>query len=89
MKKLVLAGLLGVATLLATGCGDKCKKAADRIDARQKACGLNIADPGAASGSSTECTEAAGAASERFAECAEKATCDQVKDGTWITECGK
>lgn len=86
MKKIVFAGLLSVAAILGTGCADACEKAANRIEDKQKECGLTPASSDG-DGTEAECTDAASTASEKLADCIEKAACDKVKDGTWITTC--
>jgi muramoyltetrapeptide carboxypeptidase LdcA involved in peptidoglycan recycling len=87
MKKLVFAGLLGAAALFSTGCGaNACEKAAQRIEDRLRACGLNV-EEGEGDGG-MECTEANAATQERLADCAEKASCDSVKTGAWLSTCG-
>jgi hypothetical protein len=88
MKKLVFAGLLGVAAVFATGCADKCEKAANTIEDKQKECGLTIPDSGDSDGEEAECTDAAADAAQKLADCIDKAACEKVKDGTWITSCG-
>lgn len=85
MKTIVLVGLLGTAALLTSGCADACERAANRLEDRLRECGLKVEE--GQSDDNRECTESAATTAEKLAECAERATCDSVKTGAWITTC--
>lgn len=87
MKKFMFAGLLAAAAVLSTGCSDACESAASRYTDRLKECGVTVEEGDDEEGEEVECTDAAADAAEKLADCAEKATCEKVKDGTYITSC--
>jgi hypothetical protein len=86
MKKLLFAGLLGSAALFATGCSDACEKAANTIEDKFEECDIETTGDGDGD-SDAECTDEAAEAAEALADCIEKATCDDVKSGAYLTKC--
>ncbi len=89
MKNLLFAGLLGAAALFSTGCSDACEKAANRLVDRQEECGVTVPDTDDGDGDGdAECTDAAADTLEKLADCAEKATCEKVKDNSYLLSCG-
>ena len=86
MKKLLFAGLLGTAALFATGCSDACEKAANTIEDKFEECDIETTG-GGEEGEDVECTDELADAAEKLADCIEKATCDDVKSGAYITKC--
>ena len=88
MKKLLFAGLLGSAALFSTGCADACEKAANRLADRQEECGVTLPDDDGDSDGDGECTDAGANALEKLADCAEAATCEKVKDNSYLISCG-
>ncbi len=87
MKKLLFAGLLGTAAFFATGCSNACEKAASTIEDKFEECDIETTGGGDGDGEEAECTDAAAEASEKLADCIEKATCEDVKSGAYITKC--
>ncbi|ADO71777.1 hypothetical protein [Stigmatella aurantiaca] len=87
MKKLLAAGLLGLAALLGTGCSDACEKAGSALKDKYKECGIPYSDGDGNAETDTECTDEAADADKTLAECIEKASCDAMRDGTYTTEC--
>jgi hypothetical protein len=85
MKKLLFAGLLGSAALFSTGCADACENATDRLRDRQEECGMTVPDTD--DDSTSECTDAGADALEKLADCAEAATCEKVKDSSYLLTC--
>lgn len=86
MKKLVLAGLLGAASLVSTACSDACESGANRIKDRQEKCGVSV-QTGA--NDDAECTDSLASSYQNLAECIEKADCSQVKDNSWAQTCAQ
>jgi hypothetical protein len=85
MKKLVFASLLGAAALFSTGCANACEKAQSRLEDRLKECGLTVEE--GEGDVDMECTESDARTNEALADCAEKASCDDVKTGGWLFTC--
>jgi hypothetical protein len=86
MKKFVLAGLLGVAAIFATGCGNACEDAADTFKAKAEECDVEIEESDE-EGEEVECTDALAEKSEKQAACIEKLTCAEFKDLTKLAAC--
>jgi hypothetical protein len=87
MKKLVAAGLLGVVALLGTGCSDACEKTGSALKDKYKECGIDYSDGDGNAETDTECTDEAAEADERVADCIEKASCDAMRDGSYLSQC--
>lgn len=87
MKKLLFAGLLGTAALFATGCSDACEKAANTVEDKFEECDIETTGGDGDEDEDFECTDAAAEAAEKLADCIEKASCDDVKSGAYITKC--
>lgn len=87
MKKLVAAGLLGVVAVLGTGCSDACEKTDSAREDRYKECGIDYSDGDGNAETDIECTDEAAEADKRVAECIEKASCDAMRDGSYLSQC--
>jgi hypothetical protein len=87
MKKLVATGLLGVIAALGTGCSDACEKAGSALKDKYKECGITYSDGDGNAETDTECTDEAEDADKQRAACIGKASCDAMRDGTYLTQC--
>jgi hypothetical protein len=87
MKKFIVAGLVAASALFAGCGGNDCEEAADRIADKFEECGIQTTGGGDGGNNNAECTEATGEASQKLADCIEKATCDDVKSGAYFTKC--
>lgn len=88
MRKLVLAGLLGAASIFSTACSDVCESSANRIKDRQEKCGATV-QAGGSDSEEAECTDSLATSYQNLADCIEKASCSQVKDDTWSMTCAQ
>ncbi|WP_224368219.1 hypothetical protein [Hyalangium versicolor] len=84
LKKWLVGSLLGAVALLGSGCSNTCDAATERIDKRYSECGIALGDSDEAP---QECSDEDASELEHEADCIEKASCDDVKSGLYLTKC--
>ena len=73
------AALMAFGGIFTVGCGgNDCEKAADTILAKFESCGGKVVDNSSSSGTSAECTEAAGTLLLCNATCTDQAACSLI-----------
>ncbi|ADO73528.1 uncharacterized protein STAUR_5766 [Stigmatella aurantiaca DW4/3-1] len=75
-------GALWALAVSTTGCSDACEEAERRIDGKYAECGIAVGEPEA-----VDCTEDVAEAKKQEADCIEKASCEDVRSGLYLTKC--